>query len=1439
MENPRVKMPFYLLGLLILAMNQVYGAGAASQGVWRTEGAPRAEPIADKARLKSLRNALAGRIDRGEGYRFRERHIRLLRERGALVLGFRTPDSDRETVRRRLAASVQGSAFGARFVEVRPGADGIQVIELLPKEGAGADAADAIDDVSALLASDPDLRFSRPIYVEPSTGRRLAPTGRIALRIARPRSILPAKSPPADSRGAPREDSVSQALLQQVEAACGIRITDFLGDDTYLLDLLDPKADPLAAANLAAAMPGVLWAEPDFAFPLEKHFIPDDGLFSFQQHLSNTGQNFGTAGADVSAPAAWDYTLGDSATTIAVLDNGVETAHPDLRIKPGGRNFYPAVPTGDPNPSSAVENHGTMVAGVAAARGNNALGVSGMAPHARVLPIKLTQGETWATNSRIARAIRYAVDTGGADVLNNSWGGGVPSSLINDAIVHASVNGRGGKGAPVIFSAGNSASDYQPQYHSLSEITPALAAGRYRLGFRYQKDANGIGGEDLASIDNFAIRRPDGYTVIERETFAGGLPEGWTASGNAGWTATTAMFYGGAGDAGSLRSGAIGNGQVSEILTPLRTWDPFETIQFMVKVSSEANGDFFWLRVYDSTGNLMGQLGGLSGIPSGHVDSLVFPATADSVLAVGASTELDFRSGYSQYRVSGTGKTVALVAPSNGAWTEVTTTDRTGTAGVSQVDYTFGFGGTSSAAPLVSGVAALLLSRRPDLTRAQLFDVLKASCDKVGGAAYVNGVHREYGHGRVNARKAMAALDRPPVLAPVGNKAGAEGQPLAFALSAGDPDGDASVFSGIGLPAGASITQSGFTWTPGFTQTGNYPVRIVATAHALADTESIVITIGNVDGPPDIAAIPDTAIDEGQGLTLQVTAVEPDGEVVSWSWSGGPAGSSFQGGAFAWTPGFSDSGSYLVRFFATSGALVDTEDVRITVRNVNRRPVLALPASQTVAEGQLLGFPVTASDPDGDPILIATLVLPGGAGFDGSRFLWLPGFDQAGAYSVRFYAISGDLVDSGDVAITVTDAGSGVGSLRLSSAPGTEFLGMPAADNPGNSLGRDTLTFTGPAGTYWFTARRAGYRAIRFAARVQTDTLIQVPVALKPHIPWLLAAADTLILDGAPLAGSDSGGLVVDLDYDGRQDIVVMGPSGPRFLRNLAPADGAAGPYAASAAIGFAPAAFADFHAFTADDLDHDGYFDFILSRKGGRIMRVGLVPPTFGDTLPVYGDTSLLVDRPGKACHPRVADQNGDGLKDLWLLCEEDGLWIYRNTGSDSAPAFAAPPLEVKAEDGGALTALSAPLWLDADGDGADDLLAYQNGRLKSFRARPGGAAALAMAPPKPVNVAGGRPDCPGCRQALRLAADGMPCLLSFLPGRPALVRRARLLGDLTGDGKVDAADRILLLGGWESRDTDPGWNPALNLALDPDLFERIDLRDLGAFGDSWGLEE
>lgn len=389
----------------------------------------------------------------------------------------------------------------------------------------------------------------------------------------------------------------------------------------------------LALANQLQTSRQVLWATPNFYQERHKTATTDDPLLATQWHLNNTGQGGGTADADVDAFEAWDVIPGGSTNiVVAVIDDGVQTDHPDLVanifINDGevagngidddangyiddvsGWDFVNDDNNAAHDPGEAADGHGTAVAGVIAARGNNALGVSGIAYQSRLLPVRVFDGNTVGTDADFAEAINYAAGRRAngsccwraADILNNSWGGGAPNTVTTDAFTFAGTSGRSGLGAISFIATGN---DFQSQVSY-----PARLAG-----------------------------------------------------------------------------------------------------------------------------------------------------TVPGVIAVGASTDGDLRSDYSNF-----GPEVDFVAPSNGGASGIVTTDRTGADGYNSGagaagDYATDFGGTSSATPLAAGIGALLLARDANLTPVQVRGLMRNTTDFIGPLGYTDGFNVQYGYGRLNANTAVRGV---------------------------------------------------------------------------------------------------------------------------------------------------------------------------------------------------------------------------------------------------------------------------------------------------------------------------------------------------------------------------------------------------------------------------------------------------------------------------------------------------------------------------------------------------------------------------------------------------------------------------------------------------------------------------------------------------------
>lgn len=155
----------------------------------------------------------------------------------------------------------------------------------------------------------------------------------------------------------------------------------------------------------------------------------------------------------IGASSAWDTTQG-AGVTIAILDSGVDGAHPDLAPNMvAGYNMY-----SNNTDTADVCGHGTAVAGSAAARTNNGVGVAGVAGQAKIMPIRVAyydsaSGGCYAYTSTIANGITWAADHG-ARIANVSYG-----PLAGSATIQSAANYMKSKGGLVFVSAGNNGVD--------------------------------------------------------------------------------------------------------------------------------------------------------------------------------------------------------------------------------------------------------------------------------------------------------------------------------------------------------------------------------------------------------------------------------------------------------------------------------------------------------------------------------------------------------------------------------------------------------------------------------------------------------------------------------------------------------------------------------------------------------------------------------------------------------------------------------------------------------------------------------------------------------------------------------------------------------------------------------------------------------------------
>jgi subtilisin family serine protease len=286
-----------------------------------------------------------------------------------------------------------------------------------------------------------------------------------------------------------------------------------------------PFAAALLAA-LAATLPACGNGSGDAPRPAEG--APADPLLTFQWHLINTGQIAdptrgmrGLAGVDLNVTPVWERGVDGRGVTVAVLDNGVEIGHEDLRANIAhGLSVNYATGNGDPTPAEQRSSHGTMVAGVIAAARNGTGGV-GVAPGAKLAGFNIL---TTQYLSDTVDALGRGMGEHGIAVSNNSWGPesmGMPTPadmMIAEVIRKGVDRGRAGKGIVYVFAAGNSDRDVF-EFLDSSASTPLYTPSNF-YGYRPQQaltvcavNANGVAAEYSANGSNLLVCAPSNETA--------------------------------------------------------------------------------------------------------------------------------------------------------------------------------------------------------------------------------------------------------------------------------------------------------------------------------------------------------------------------------------------------------------------------------------------------------------------------------------------------------------------------------------------------------------------------------------------------------------------------------------------------------------------------------------------------------------------------------------------------------------------------------------------------------------------------------------------------------------------------------------------------------------------------------------------------------------
>ena len=284
--------------------------------------------------------------------------------------------------------------------------------------------------------------------------------------------------------------------------------------------------------------------------------------------------------------------------------------------------------------------------------------------------------------------------------------------------------------------------------------------------------------------------------------------------------------------------------------------------------------------------------------------------------------------------------------------------------------------------------------------------------------------------------------NEPPILQSVFDAVLVPDAAYSLSLFVTDADQDPLTFTATSLPAGAALTPSSIygeatlDWTPTTADIGDHTITFTVTdsgndgaAAALSTSHTVMLTVRETNGRPNLAPIGQQTVAEGQLLTLQASATDSDGDTIHYTaglvegTATGqlPRGAVFDpsSGELRWTPDSTQAGTYRIRITASDGAGSRSDDVLVTVTNTNQDPSFSTLPRLFAREGDQLIFSITAGDPDGETLVYAYTGTP----LDGFQFdpttrtvVWDVNFDSAGSYVLPF---------------SVTDPASGTDTLQV------------------------------------------------------------------------------------------------------------------------------------------------------------------------------------------------------------------------------------------------------------------------------------------------------------------------------------------------------------------------------------------------------------------------
>ncbi len=360
-----------------------------------------------------------------------------------------------------------------------------------------------------------------------------------------------------------------------------------------------------------------------------------------------------------------------------------------------------------------------------------------------------------------------------------------------------------------------------------------------------------------------------------------------------------------------------------------------------------------------------------------------------------------------------------------------------------------------------------------------------------------------------------------------------EGNLFLYQIAATDPEARTLTYNLLAGPTGASLNSSGLLqWQSQVGDAGSVDFNLEVSDHlggAVQQSFTLLVSSVPVNTPPQILSSPDTAATVGQLYEYDVNALDGDGDTLSYQLTASPSGMTINAtnGLISWTPTVAQTGNHDVVISVTDGQGGEaTQSFAVTVPvPVNNPPEITSTPSSLANIGTEYLYQVTASDPEGNPLVFSLSQSPAGMQINAVSGLidWTPVAGQTGSHDITLEVSDGANIVEQSFTVTVQDIADLSVSIVLSDnivAPDevvTIQVAAPDAINPVYNLminGQPLALDAGGTGT--FSSTTSGIYLLEAQVQssngaigsAQADLRISVPADITPPVATLNTPVD-------------------------------------------------------------------------------------------------------------------------------------------------------------------------------------------------------------------------------------------------------------------------------------------------------------------------------------------